>query len=81
MFSHYTPLSVKGDFRKVRKAAQAQGWRVVEGKETWLFYPPVPSGQDPRHEQFQPCRIGHTPSSQRTWRNFLACLRRKGYDG
>lgn len=74
-------MSVRGDFRKIRKHAEAQGFRIVEGKETWLFYPPVPAGANPRDERYQPCRIGHTPSSQRTLRNFLACLRRKGYDG
>ena len=73
-------MTVKGDFQKIRKAAEAQGFRIVEAKETWLFYPPVPKGEDPRDERYQPCRIGHTPSSQRTLRNFMACLKRKGYD-
>lgn len=72
-------MSFKGDFRKVRRRAEEQGWRVAESKETWLFYPPVPAGESPRDALYQPCRIGHTPSSQRTWRNFIACLERKGY--
>jgi hypothetical protein len=63
-------MSLRGDFRKVRKAAEQQGFRVDERKEYFLFWPP--DGSDP-------CRIGHTPSSQRTRRNFLACLKRKGY--
>lgn len=73
-------MSFKGDFRRIRRRAEQQGWRVTESKETWLFYPPVPPSVDPRSdERYAPCRIGHTPSSRRTWTNFLACLKRKGY--
>lgn len=71
-------MSKKGDFKKLRKAAEEEGWKVVESKETWLFYPPVPEGMDPKEDRYQPCRIGHTPSSQRTWVNFKKCLERKG---
>jgi hypothetical protein len=51
---------------------------VVEGKETWLFYPPMPEGVDRTDLRYQPCKIGHTPSGRRTWVNFLKCLERKG---
>lgn len=71
-------MSFRGDFTKIRKEVEANGGRVVEGKETWLFYPPRPTGADRNDPQYQPCRIGHTPSSQSTWRNFLKCLERKG---
>jgi hypothetical protein len=71
-------MSRRGDFNKVRKQAEAAGWRVVEKKETWLFYPPLPEDANPREGRYQPCRIGHTPSSQRTWVNFRKCLERKG---
>lgn len=40
-------------------------------KEYWLFFPP--------DMQEAPCRIAGTPSSQRSLKNFLACLKRKGY--
>lgn len=72
---------MRSDFRKVRKSAERQGWRVRETKEYWYFYPPTPKVFDRTDERYQPCRIGHTPSGSRTWANFIACLRRKGYDG
>jgi hypothetical protein len=71
-------MSLKGDFKKVRREAEANGARVVEGKETWLFYPPMPEGVDRTDLRYQPCKIGHTPSGRRTWVNFLKCLERKG---
>lgn len=71
-------MSHSGDFKKVKKRAERQGWTIVEGKETWLFYPPRPAAADRLDPRYQPCRIGHTPSSQRTWVNFLKCLERKG---
>jgi hypothetical protein len=72
-------MSAKGDFAKLRTRAEAAGWRVVEKKETWLFYPPVPEGVNPRSDRrYAPCRHPHTPSSQATIRNFKACLERKG---
>jgi hypothetical protein len=73
-------MSFKGDFKKVKKQALAAGWRVVETKETWLFYPPRPAKFDRLDERYGPCKIGHTPSSQRTWRNFTNCLKTKGLD-
>jgi hypothetical protein len=66
-------MSWQGDLRKVRKRAIAQGWRVEKRKEYWLFYPP--------DKTQSPCRIAGTPSSQASWRNFLSCMRRKGYNG
>ncbi len=62
-------MSTKGDLRKILKRAADQGFRVDERKEYFLVWPP----------EGEPCRIGHTPSSQRTLANFLACLKRKGY--
>jgi hypothetical protein len=64
-------MSFKGDLRKITKRAEDQGWRVQKRKEYWLFFP--------RDRSEAPCRIAGTPGSQRSWRNFLACLRRKGY--
>jgi hypothetical protein len=64
-------VSARGDFRKIRRRAEAQGWRVQKRKEYWLFYPP-----DPR---LPPCKLAGTPSSSRSLSNFMACLRRSGY--
>lgn len=64
-------MSLKGDLRKARKRAEAQGFRVEKRKEYWLFFPP--------DKGISPARIAGTPGSQRTWRNFIAELRRKGY--
>lgn len=73
-------MSFRGDFKKIRRKAEPQGFRVVEGKETFLFYPPMPAGADRTDERYQPCRIGHTPSNQRTLVDSVRCLERKGYD-
>lgn len=64
-------MSFSGDLRKVRKRAREQGWRIEKRKEYWLFFPP-----DKRQP---PSRIAGTPSSPRSWTNFLADLKRKGY--
>jgi len=64
-------MSHKGDFRKVVRQAKRQGWRVEKRKEFWLFFPP--------DGETRPAKIAGTPSSQRSWRNFLAELKRKGY--
>jgi hypothetical protein len=64
-------MSAKGDFKKVRRRAEGQGWRVEKHKEYWMFFPP--DFAEP------PCRIAGTPSSGRSLTNFLACLKRKGY--
>lgn len=66
-------MSAKGDIDKIRRRAQRQGWRVEKRKEYWLFFPP--------DQEMSPCRIAGTPSSSRSLSNFLACLRRKGYNG
>lgn len=64
-------VSYRSDLRKVCKRAEQQGWRVEKRKEHWLFFPP--DGVTPA------ARIAGTPSSQRSWANFLADLKRKGY--
>ena len=66
-------MSTAGDLKKIRRRAEDQGWRVEKRKEYWLFFPPARS--EP------PCRIAGTPSSSRSLTNFLACLKRKGYNG
>jgi hypothetical protein len=64
-------VTFAGELRKVRKRAQDQGWRVEKRKEYWLFFPP--------DKAQPPARIAGTPSSQPSWANFLADLKRKGY--
>jgi hypothetical protein len=64
-------MSFASDLRKVRKRAENQGWRVEKRKEYWLFFPP--------DKLVPPARIAGSPSSQRSWANFLADLKRKGY--
>lgn len=64
-------MSFKGDLRNLRKKAEAQGWRVEKRKEYWLFFPP--------NRDLAPARIAGTPSSRRSWINFVADLKRKGY--
>ncbi len=64
-------MSYSGDLRKVIKKAEAQGWRVEKKKEYWFFYP--------ADKSIAPARVAGTPSSQRSWVNFLADLKRKGY--
>ena len=66
-------MSATGDFKKIRRRAEDQGWRAEKRKEYWLFFPPGRS--EP------PCRIAGTPSSARSLTNFVACLKRKGYNG
>lgn len=65
-------MSYSGDLKKVRKRAEAQGWRVEKRNEYWLYFPPS--------KDLAPCRVAGTPSSQRSWRNFIADMKRKGYD-
>ena len=65
-------MSATGDLKKIRRSAEGQGWRVEKRKEYWLFFPPRRSEA--------PCRIAGTPSAARSLRNFLACLKRKGYN-
>lgn len=64
-------MSWRGDLKKIRKRAEQQGWRVEKRKEFWLFWPPRTS--------LPPARIAGSPSSKRSWNNFLADLKRKGY--
>jgi hypothetical protein len=64
-------MSYKGDARKLRRDLEQDGGRVEKRKEYWLLFPPDRSTA--------PARMPGTPSSQRTWTNLLADLRRKGY--
>ena len=64
-------MSYQGDLKKIRKRAEDQGWRVEKRKEFWLFFPP--------DKNLPPARAAGTPSSQRSFRNVLADLKRKGY--
>jgi hypothetical protein len=64
-------MSARGDFKKIRRRAEKQGWRVEKRKEYLLFFPPDKT-QDP-------CKMAGTPSSSRSWVNFLSCLKQKGY--
>jgi hypothetical protein len=64
-------MSYRGDLNKVIKRAEAQGWRVEKRSEYWLFWPP--------DKTISPARIAGTPSGRRSWPNFLAQLKRKGY--
>jgi hypothetical protein len=64
-------MSFAGDLKKIRKSAEAQGWRVEKRKEYWYFWPP--------DKTVSPARIAGTPSSQRSLPNFIADLKRKGY--
>jgi len=65
-------VSFKGDLKKIQRRAEGQGWRVEKRKEYWMFFPPD-RGEGP-------CRLAGTPSSTRSLANFLACLKRKGYN-
>lgn len=65
--------SIKRDRDKIISKAVEQGFTVKETKEWFLVWGP----DDERGTK--PCAIGHTPSSQRSLANFLACLKRKGY--
>jgi hypothetical protein len=64
----------KSDIAKIIKRARAQGFLVRESKEYWIVFGPNdrPGGEPP-------CTIGHTPSSSRSLKNFMNCLKRKGY--
>jgi hypothetical protein len=64
-------MSYQGDARKLRRDLERKGWRVEKRKEYWLLFPPDGSTA--------PARMPGTPSSQRTWHNLLADLKRKGY--
>lgn len=60
------------DFRDIKKAAEAQGWRIVETKKGLQFIP-----SDPTREIVQ---WHGTPSDWRAIRNFLARLRKQGFE-
>jgi hypothetical protein len=65
--------SLKCDIAKLLRDAEKQGFRIREAKHYFVVFGP----HDEPGET--PCSVGHTPSSQATYRNFLACLERKGY--
>jgi hypothetical protein len=65
-------MSFEGDFAKVRKQAQKQGWRVEKRGEYWWLWPP-----DRAVPPAKMAGTGHTKG--RAWQNFLADMRRKGY--
>lgn len=67
----FEAMSYQGDARKLRRDLERKGWRVEKRKEYWLLFPPDGSTA--------PARMPGTPSSQRTWSNLLADLKRKGY--
>jgi len=64
-------MSHQGDLRKIVKRARKQGWRVEKRREFWLFYPP--------DGKTSPAKFAGTASSQRSLRNFLSEMKRKGY--
>jgi hypothetical protein len=64
-------MSARGDFKKIKRRAEDQSWRVEKRKEYWLFFPPDSS--------LPPCKMAGTPSSSRSLANLLACLKKKGY--
>lgn len=64
-------MTYQGDAKKLRRDLERKGWRVEKRKEYWLLFPPDRSTT--------PARMSGTPSSQRTWSNLLADLKRKGY--
>jgi hypothetical protein len=64
-------VTARGDFKKIRRRAEDQGWRVEKRKEYWLFFPP--------DHQRPPCKVAGTPSSSRSLANFLGCMKKSGY--
>jgi hypothetical protein len=66
-------MSAKGDFKKIRRRAEDQGWRVEKRKKHWLFFPP--------DKEQSPCKMASTSSSSQSLANFLSSLKRKGYKG
>lgn len=59
------------ELRKVRSAAAAQGWRVVEVKNGWMLYPPDPAQS--------PVLVHKTESDQRAIRNTIGRMRQRGF--
>lgn len=60
------------DFDAIRRAAEAQGWQVERTKgRHWRFTPP--------DKTKRLVVTGGTPSDLRAIRNFLADLRRQGF--
>ena len=59
------------ELRKVRSAAAAQGWRVVEVKNGWMLYPPDPAQS--------PVLVHKTESDQRAIRNTIGRMRHRGF--
>jgi predicted RNA binding protein YcfA (HicA-like mRNA interferase family) len=65
--------SFRKDMKRLRKAAEQQGWRVEDTRGGHVrFLPP---------DRSQPAVVaGGTPSDHRSWLNLLAMLRRAGLD-
>ncbi len=59
------------ELRRVRKAAAAQGWRVVEVANGWMLYPPDATESG--------VLIHKTESDQRAIRNTIARMRQRGF--
>lgn len=61
------------EVKRLVQKAKAQGWRVdrTPGKQHWRFTPPDKS--------VAPAITSGTPSDWRSWNNFVADLRRKGF--
>lgn len=59
-----------GDYRRLRKALEEQGWRVEDRGQRWLVYSP---------DGVTVVTIHRTPSDHRAWRNMLSRLRRGGF--
>jgi hypothetical protein len=64
-------MTARGDFKKIRRRAEDQEWRVEKRKKHWLFFPP--------DRNQPPCKMAGTPSSSRSLTNFLARMKQKGY--
>jgi hypothetical protein len=69
-------VSLQSDLARIRRQAEAQGWRVKQSQHWWLFFWP---GFDALNDK--PCQIGTTPHARgRALPNLLACLRRHGFE-
>lgn len=59
------------DGKRIRKALEAQGWRIREGRKHLLAFPPDP--------ELPAVTLPSTPSDHRAWKNAIATLRRSGF--
>ena len=65
-------MSLSKDIRKLVKAAERHGWRVVDRGQRWLCY--SPDGETI-------VTVHKTPSDRRAILNARAELRKGGFDG